>query len=212
MSITRWAGDALQAYQAKWNEAVTAGLRPIDRMIADDSDRLSGVSSAAAPMLEAYAQGGWEHYTLREYGAHRRLLERLDPSGKIIDAYDGNHTYGSDGSMRPKIVEIYEKIKGLPAEEKTPTQYLASSIYQSAGKYGVKPENVKRMVDEGALPDSFLMTRGAQAARDLLSNPAAAYGLPAAGVGLAAWGIHDVMAAQQRAEKESQLPVSGGMQ
>ena len=44
-----------------------------------------------------------------------------------------------------------------------------------------------------------------------LGSPVAAYGLPAAGVGLAAWGIHDVMAAQQQAEKESQLPLQGGV-
>jgi len=44
-----------------------------------------------------------------------------------------------------------------------------------------------------------------------LANPVAAYGLPAAGVGMAAWGIHDLIAAQQQAEKESQLPLQGGV-
>lgn len=57
-----------------------------------------------------------------------------------------------------------------------------------------------------------LNSRPGLLANALLANPVAAYGLPAAGVGLAAWGIHDVMAAQQRAEKESQLPMSGGLQ
>jgi len=44
-----------------------------------------------------------------------------------------------------------------------------------------------------------------------LSHPSVAYGLPAAGAGLAAWGIHDLLAAQQQAEKDSQLPLQGGV-
>ena len=45
-----------------------------------------------------------------------------------------------------------------------------------------------------------------------LGSPVAAYGLPAAGVGLAGWAAYDLLMAQQQAQKESQLPMSGSEQ
>jgi hypothetical protein len=47
-----------------------------------------------------------------------------------------------------------------------------------------------------------------QVAHQVLGNAAAAYGLPAAGLGLAAWGVADVLRGQQQAQKEAQLPLA----
>ncbi|MCE2835942.1 MAG: hypothetical protein LW834_02940, partial [Cyanobium sp. 49614_E6] len=71
------------------------------------------------------------------------------------------------------------------------------------------PETLRRY-DEAHGP-SMPISEAGLVAHAALSNPLAAYGLPAAGVGLAAWGVHDLLMAQQQAEKDKQLPLQGGV-
>lgn len=204
MGIGRWAGEALQAYQGKWNEAVTAGLRPIDRLVASDSDRLSGVATGMAPhLVEQVRSRPSEPMS----GKVLEQLQQLDPTGDMANVFS---VMDPDTGVSAAAREIYSNLDNPDGHGIN--DVARSLIYQSADKRKIGGASVRKMIEAGVVPDSFLMTKGAQAARDSLSNGVAAYGLPAAGVGLAAWGIHDVMAAQQRAEKEGQLPVQGGVQ
>lgn len=52
------------------------------------------------------------------------------------------------------------------------------------------------------------VSQAGQVAHAVLGNPAAAYGIPLAGAGVAALGVDGVLRAQQQAEKESMLPLS----
>jgi hypothetical protein len=128
-----------------------------------------------------------------------------------------------DGSVKPGMEAILTSVSGskekasqvmqalAAAEPEERGLMLASVFDQLHGK--LKP---KERVDAASamLPrnGSTGLSDTGELMRLIAGHPSVAYGLPAAGVGLAAWGIHDVMAAQQRGEKESQLPVSGGMQ
>jgi hypothetical protein len=187
VSIGRWAGEALEAYQQKWNEAVTSGLRPVDRLIASDEDR----AKALAPVFaDAYAEDGGLGPTVQKH------MSVLSPDGKMAHRVE---------ALGPQFFASESARHGQP-EQKIAEQVALSALLP---KYAT--DAGRRAYDDKYGP-SLPISQSGLVAHSALTNPIAAYGLPAAGVGLAAWGIHDVMAAQQRAEKESQLPMSGGLQ
>jgi len=216
--ITSFLGD--NGYTRAWNDAVTAGLRPIDRTVADDEDRLSGVARGLAPAFRQAVESSPGEYeplidsqgsAVSDFG---RGLNRIDPGGQLLAAYDKPVRPPTEDDQYPPLMyhAVYGASRNLADRgEGELDELLAASVLQGAQKYGHDPEAVRKLVAEGAVPESYLMNRGVAAVRHVLGNPYAAYGLPAAGVGLAAWGIHDVMAAQQQAEKESQLPLQGGV-
>ena len=187
MGIGRWAGEALEAYQQKWNEGVRGVLRPVDRMIASKEEQARGLAPAFA---RAYAADAGFGPTVQEH------MGVLSPDGSMARkvAADG------DAYVAKKVIEKGDTPQSV-AEQLALTGLLP--------KYAT--EEGRRAYDDKYGP-SMPISESGRFVHELLANPVAAYGLPAAGVGLAAWGIHDVMAAQQRAEKESQLPMSGGLQ
>ncbi len=219
MGIGRWAGDALRGYEDAWSQAVTAGLRPIDRMLASDEDRLSGVARGLAPEFERVARdhGGT---SLRDfdgsaYSGFGDGLNKIDPSGALYAAYDRPIRPHTEEDQYPPSMyhAIYEASRDIAARgEGAMDSLLAASVMQAAQKHGYDKQALRKLVDEGGVPESFMMTRGMASARHVLAHRGAAYGLPAVGVGLGAWGAHDLLMAQQQAEKDSQLPLSGGQQ
>jgi hypothetical protein len=187
MGILRWAGDALRGYEGKWNEAVTAGLRPVDRLIASDEDR----AKALAPVFaDAYAADGGFGRTVQEH------MAVLSPDGRMAEKV------GKDGDayIERKMAEKGDSPRGVV--EQLALTGLIPKYATDAGR---------KAYDEKYGP-SLPISQPGLIAHSALANPVMAYGMPAAGIGLAAWGIHDVLAAQQRAEKEGQLPVQGGVQ
>ena len=84
---------------------------------------------------------------------------------------------------------------------------LAWMLSEAAQKLEGKP--LKEAMGIAALRDGVVgySAAGDTARQFVLGTPLAAYGIPLAGAGMAAWGLNDVLAAQQQAEKESQLPL-----
>ena len=173
-------------YTRAWDSAVQAGVRPLDRFIASDEDLMKG----AAPVFgRAAAADGGIGPTLREH------MAVLDPTG----------------AMERRALE---KLPGFVDKTMRETGRSAEDIATQAALNVYLPENATsetlRRYDRAYGP-SMPVTGSGLALHAALANPVVAYGLPAAGIGLAGWGIHDVMAAQQQAEKESQLPLQGGV-
>ena len=174
-------------YEGEWNKAVTGGLRPVDRLIASDEDLAKGLAPVFA---DAYEADGGFGSTVQKH------MTVLSPDGKMTakvnadgDAYVQKKALANNDTLRSAVEQL--ALTGLIPKYAT-----------DAGR---------RAYDEKYGP-SLPVSQAGQAVHWALANPVMAYGLPAAGAGLAAWGLHDVLTAQQRAEKESQLPLQGGMQ
>lgn len=159
----------------------------MDRMIASEEEQARGLAPVFA---RAYAADEGFGSTVQEH------MGVLSP----------------DGGMARKVAADGDAYVAKKMMEKGDT---AQSVVEQLALTGLLPkyatEKGRRDYDDKYGP-SLPISEPGRFVHELLANPIAAYGLPAAGVGLATWGIHDVMAAQQRAEKESQLPVSGGLQ
>ncbi len=183
VGIQRWAGEALEAYQQNWNQAVTSGLRPLDRMLMTDDE----LSAHLAPTLKSAVDGGGT-----EAQGH---FSALDPSGRGEQRFE---------EPVKKWMIAQDEAEGS-VEEKLMNAIGRGYLRDEIGREGMLAYDKK--YGPGALN-----SKPGLLANALLANPVAAYGLPAAGVGMAALGIHDVLTAQQRAEKEGQLPLQGGVQ
>jgi hypothetical protein len=182
--IASFLGD--NGYMRAWDGAARAGLRPLDRLIASDQDRVR----ALAPVFgRAAAADGGVGPVLREH------MAMLDPTGAMEK-------------------DVLEKLPGFVDAKMQQTGRSAGDIVTQVAFNRVLPEfatpETLRRYDEAHGP-SMPISEAGLVAHAALSNPLAAYGLPAAGVGLAAWGVHDLLMAQQQAEKDKQLPLQGGV-
>lgn len=182
--IASFLGD--NDYTRAWDQAAQAVVRPVDRLIASDHDRIRGL----APVFgrTAAAEGGLGPEL-------RKHMAILDPTGAMAQKAEKDLV----GYVDRKMMET-----GLSAEDVVTTLAIDKLMPD-----GATPETLRRY-DDAYGPAKPVSELGLLA-HGLLGNPVTAYGLPAAGVGLAAWGIHDLLAAQQQAEKESQLPLQGGV-
>jgi hypothetical protein len=182
--IASFLGD--NGYTRAWGDAAVAGLRPLDRLMASDQDRVR----AAAPVFgRAAAVDGGIGPVLREH------MAMLDPTGAMTEKAEKDLA----GYVNRKVEE-----HRISPEQAVTTIALNRLIPDYA-----TPETLRRY-DEAHGP-SMPISEAGLVAHGALSNPLAAYGLPAAGVGLAAWGVHDLLMAQQQAEKDRQLPLQGGV-
>jgi hypothetical protein len=182
--IASFLGD--NGYTRAWSDAAAAGLRPLDRLMASDQDRVR----ALAPVFgrTAAADGGIGP-ALREH------MAMLDPTG----AMEKRALEKLPGFVDAKIQET-----GRSAEDIVTQVALSTYLPEYA-----TPETLRRY-DEAYGP-SMPVSKAGLLAHAVLSNPFTAYALPAAGIGLGAWGAHDLLMAQQQAEKDKQLPLQGGV-
>jgi hypothetical protein len=168
-------------YTRAWNDAVQGGLRPMDRMLASDEE----LAAHLTPTLRK---------TEADPAELQRHLDVLQADGR------GAQTYKE---------AVMDWIVNRGDEETDMEQKLTNAI-----GLGYLKEKVGRkgmLAYDAAHGPAYMASKPGLVASTALANPYAAYGLPAAGVGLAAWGIHDVLAAQQQAQKDSQLPLQGGV-
>jgi hypothetical protein len=141
----------------------------------------------------------------------------------------------SDADMRSALAVRYgagdaevrgSLLKGMGAEGVVDEAKAIESVMAAAAQQGIQlsPEQAAQALfrdklsvsaDRAALGrgmalhgPSLPVSGAGQVAHGLLANAPMAYGLPAVGAGLAAWGVADVMRGQQQAAKESQLPLS----
>ncbi len=173
-------------YTRAWDGAVQAGVRPLDRLIASDEDLMKG---AAPAFGRAAAMDGGIGPVLREH------MAVLDPTGGMAAKVEKDLV----GYVNRKVEEL-----GVTPEDAVRTVAINNLMPDYA-----TPETLRRY--DRAYGPSMPVTGSGLALHAALSNPLAAYGLPAAGVGLAAWGVHDLLMAQQQAEKDKQLPLQGGV-
>jgi len=215
--IASFLGD--NGYTRAWNDAATAAVTPVDRLLASDEDRLAGVAAGVGPMLARLHESWMGEHSLSDLEGTPNSyfgdgLRKIDPSGALFEAYDRPVREPTEEDQYPPLAHMAAYARARVLSEKTGEplgHLLGASVLQSAQKYGYDTESVKRYSQQGGLPEKYLMTRGGQYLRTAIGSPVVAYGLPAAGIGLAGWGIHDAMAAQQQAEKDSQLPLQGGV-
>ncbi len=138
-----------------------------------------------------------------------------------------------DKALEPIIKQMAGSDGQLTAQGQQLLDHVASSLDDGAGKgqrirdavaaksgdpmalqlkqlvQALEGEELKKALSIAALRDGVVGYTGPgnTMRQFVLGSPAAAYGLPLAGAGMAAWGVHDVLAAQQQAEKEDQLPL-----
>lgn len=158
-----------------------------------------GVDSGVITPVELAMMKGWP-----EEERMGQVMKRMTgPDGQLTDQGQGllDHVVRSldDGAGKG------EKVRGLMSGKSG--DELAYVLGEAAKK--LEGEQLREAMGLAALRDGVVgyTAAGDTARQFVLGTPAAAYGLPLAGAGLAAWGVHDVLAAQQQAEKESQLPL-----
>ena len=177
--IAGFLGD--NAYTQAWRNGVMSPVGMAERQLINDPVRLRELAA--------------------EIAADRLAAEVKEPGG-----YLGT-----------PLAQEFERLTGMPDDLGSedafalPEGYRVGMGHELADAFSELSSEKARQVIEWSRqnPAGRRALTPIGAAIDLgLGNAAAAYGLPAAGAGLAAWGLHDVMAAQQQAEKESQLPLS----
>jgi hypothetical protein len=114
-------------------------------------------------------------------------------------------------------LKAFEILKGAPGNssvlqekmqsEVDPRKYIGDQVFGAIEKY--KPSRARQGEVAALLADGRVgLTKGGDYMRQFgLGSPAAAYGAVAGGGALAAYGVHELLQAQQRAEKEAQLPL-----
>jgi hypothetical protein len=179
--IANFLGD--NGYTRAWRDGVMGPVGMAERQLIGDPVRLRELAAEAA--------------------AHRLAAEVKEPGG-----YLGT-----------PLAREFSELTGIPADFDLggedafalPEGYRVGMGHDLADAFSeLSPEKARQVIEWSRVnPAARRSLTPVGAAIDLgLGNAAAAYGLPAAGAGLAAWGLHDVMAAQQQAEKEAQLPLS----
>lgn len=168
-------------YTRAWNDAVHGGLRPVDRMLASDEELAAHLTPTLRSVEADPAQ-------------LQRHLDVLQPDGRGSDTY------------KQAVVDWIENRGDTESdiEQKLTNAIGLGYLKEKVGRQGM-------LAYDAVHGPAYMASKPGLVASTMLANPYAAYGIPAAGVGMAAWGIHDVLAAQQQAEKESQLPVQGGV-
>jgi len=161
-------------------------------MIASDSDRFASSLKEMEGLInrgveEAKGQG------LSQAAGEQLLarLNRLDPSGALAE---------NMGAGLSQAVERAKRNGSSVGSE------FAGLVFDA--REDLKPELIDAYLKQHPPSDVHMMTKAGGLLHAAAGMAPSAYGIPAAGAGLAAWGLHDYLQAQQQAEKESQLPMS----
>ena len=187
--IANFLGD--NGYTRAWSEGVDRNvITPVELQFVNEMPPVQQFNAFATRMLDGNAQ-------LNERGT------------AFVDAV--RYGKGDSPEMRQTVLDALNGLgQGDGSLEAREMAVLGGLRYAAQKAEG---EAMKRGLDALAPRDgrNGYTELGRQMRQYGLGSPVAAYGLPAAGIGLAGWGIHDVLAAQQQAEKESQLPLQGGV-
>ena len=179
-----WESLGDNSYTRGWSGLVANVLRPADRMMASDAELKTALARSFS--------GGRNGAVVDQMA----MLDSLDPTGGL------KGRYVDKGAAAVEQMKVMAASEGLNISDR---EALELVVRDSLLK-GVKRDALMGAMDKYG--PSLPVTDAAQWAHGVLGNAAAAYGLPLAGAGMATWGIHDVLMAQQQAEKESQLPLS----
>ena len=183
--IASFLGD--NDYTRAWHDAVMVPVVGTERALINDPAQLRALAAEAASHRladEVKAPGGYLGTPLaKEFAGLTGFPEEVDLGSQ--EAFDLPEGYRA-GVAR----DLADAASEMSADK-------ARQILEWAQR---NPAARRPLSKPGAFTEMAL------------GNAAAAYGLPAAGVGLAAWGVHDLLMAQQQAQKDSQLPLSGSGQ
>lgn len=181
-----WQSLGDNGYTRGWSEMAARVLSPLDRMMASDVE-----------LREALAKSFGTAPAGVDIAAHRGgLLDALDPSGGLKGRYESKGEAAIEKSMAKA------QAGGMPLTPEQAAELLLRD------KLAAKVDREALLAGMQQYGPGLPVSTPGQWAHAALGNPAAAYALPLGGAGLAAWGLHDVMAAQQQAERESQLPLA----
>jgi hypothetical protein len=183
--IANFLGD--NAYTRAWHDAVLSPVVASERALISDPAVLRGLAAEAAGL---------------------RLAAEVKQPGEYLGTALAKEFSGLTGI--PEDFDI-----GSAEAFARPEGYRAAIQGNLADAFdGASPDGMKRVLEwaqRNPAARKPLSAPGGAVALGL-GNPAAAYGIPAAGLGLGVWAAHDVLLAQQQAEKESQLPMSASEQ
>lgn len=210
-----WQSLGDNDYTRGWSEMTARVLGPADRMVASDADlkaalaksfgaapgprRIDLQSPTAAEDVMAAAMDRMMPDVNGVNSARRYQMDMLD----AIDPSKGlSGRYAENGMAAVAEMKAQAAAQGTTLSDR---EALELVIRDSLLKDVKRDQLMAGMEKFGP---SLPISNAGQWAHAALGNAAAAYGLPLAGAGLATWGVHDVLAAQQQAEKESQLPLS----
>lgn len=203
MTVKRYAGDGGQvdkilasigdnAYTRAWSDATAGAVRPLDRAIASDSDKLAGSLRAIQGVIdEGVAAAGGKGLSAEAGQELLQHLNALDPSG------------GLASRAQAGIQQAFERAK---SGSTTVGREFAAAVFDA--RKDLQVADLDKYVAQHPPSDAHMLTNAGTYAHALLGSAPAAYGVPAAGVGLAALALNDYLASQQQGEKESRLPLS----
>lgn len=178
-----WSSLGDNEYTRGWSGLVSNVLRPVDRMVASDADLRGALARSFGDEVGA--------------GKGVEMLKGLDASGGLAERYGAR---GESAIAEMQALASAKDGRQLSREE------AAALLFRDTLSEELQREALLKGME--AYGPGLPVSTAGQVMQQVLSNPAAAYGLPAAGIGLAAWGVADVMRGQQQAAKESQLPLA----